>query len=92
MSLRSEHGPYFGEFGGRFVPESLVAALDELTIAWEEAKADPAFKADVIERIAALHRIGQPREVADAVVFLASDAASMITGQTLLIDGGWTAR
>ncbi|MEO8757839.1 MAG: SDR family NAD(P)-dependent oxidoreductase [Devosia sp.] len=54
--------------------------------------ARPAFKAEVIERIAALHRIGQPREVADAVVFLASDAASLITGQTLLIDGGWTAR
>ena len=45
-----------------------------------------------IERIAGLHRVGQPREVADAVVFLASDAASLITGQTLLIDGGWTAR
>jgi NAD(P)-dependent dehydrogenase (short-subunit alcohol dehydrogenase family) len=54
--------------------------------------ARPDFRADGIERIAALHRIGQPREVADAVVFLASDAASLITGQTLLIDGGWTAR
>ena len=54
--------------------------------------ARPAFKVDVLERIAALHRIGQPREVADAVVFLASDAASLITGQTLLIDGGWTSR
>jgi NAD(P)-dependent dehydrogenase (short-subunit alcohol dehydrogenase family) len=54
--------------------------------------ARPEFRAEVIERIAALHRIGQPREVADAVVFLASDAASLITGQTLLIDGGWTAR
>jgi NAD(P)-dependent dehydrogenase (short-subunit alcohol dehydrogenase family) len=54
--------------------------------------ARPDFRADVIERIAALHRIGQPRVVADAVVFLASDAASLITGQTLLIDGGWTAR
>ena len=53
---------------------------------------DKAFRADVIDRIAALHRIGQPREVADAVVFLASDAASMITGHTLMIDGGWTAR
>jgi NAD(P)-dependent dehydrogenase (short-subunit alcohol dehydrogenase family) len=53
---------------------------------------DAQFHAEVIDRIAALHRIGQPREVADAVVFLASDAASMITGHTLMIDGGWTAR
>ncbi|MBV8550141.1 MAG: glucose 1-dehydrogenase [Acidobacteriaceae bacterium] len=56
------------------------------------ALADPEFHADVIERIAALHRIGEPMEVAGAVVFLASPAASLITGHTLLIDGGWTAR
>jgi len=58
----------------------------------EEALADPAFRADTIERIAALHRIGEPMEVAGAVVFLASPAASLITGHTILIDGGWTAR
>ena len=57
-----------------------------------EALSDPAFRADVIERIAALHRIGEPVEVAGAVVFLASPAASLITGHTILIDGGWTAR
>ncbi|MEO7017029.1 MAG: tryptophan synthase subunit beta [Leifsonia sp.] len=49
MSLRSETGPYFGEFGGRFVPESLIAALDELSAAWEEAKADPAYLAELDE-------------------------------------------
>jgi tryptophan synthase beta chain len=49
MSLRSEKGPYFGEFGGRFVPESLIAALDELSAAWEEAKADPAYLAELDE-------------------------------------------
>jgi NAD(P)-dependent dehydrogenase (short-subunit alcohol dehydrogenase family) len=49
-------------------------------------------RADTVERIAALHRIGEPMEVAGAVVFLASDAASLITGDTMLIDGGWTAR
>src|SRR5438876_233088 len=49
-------------------------------------------RADVLERIAALHRIGEPMEVAGAVVFLASPAASLITGETILIDGGWTAR
>jgi NAD(P)-dependent dehydrogenase (short-subunit alcohol dehydrogenase family) len=58
----------------------------------QEVLADAAFRADVVERIAALHRIGEPREVTGAVVFLASEAASLITGHTLLIDGGWTAR
>jgi NAD(P)-dependent dehydrogenase (short-subunit alcohol dehydrogenase family) len=54
--------------------------------------ADPAFEADVLERIAGVHRIGEPGDVAGGVVFLASPAASLITGTTLLIDGGWTAR
>jgi NAD(P)-dependent dehydrogenase (short-subunit alcohol dehydrogenase family) len=53
---------------------------------------DPAFRADTEERIAALHRIGEPMEVAGVVVFLSSPAASLITGETILIDGGWTAR
>ena len=52
----------------------------------------PQNRADTVERIAALHRIGEPMDVAGAVVFLASDAASLITGHTILIDGGWTAR
>ena len=54
--------------------------------------ADPTFRADVEERIAALHRVGQPVDVTGAVIFLASPAASLITGTTLLVDGGWTAR
>ena len=56
------------------------------------ALADPAFKADVEERIAALHRIGEPVDVAGAVVYLASPASSLVTGTTLMVDGGWTAR
>ena len=40
-------------------------------------------RADVIERIAALHRIGEPVEVAGVVVFLASPAASLITGNVI---------
>jgi NAD(P)-dependent dehydrogenase (short-subunit alcohol dehydrogenase family) len=36
-------------------------------------------------------RLGQPREVSSAVLYLLSDAASYVTGQTLYVDGGWTA-
>ncbi len=46
MTLRDQHGPYFGDFGGRYMPESLVAAIDELTAVYEAAKADPAFHAE----------------------------------------------
>ncbi len=50
---------------------------------------DPAFRASVRQRIP-LGRIGDPMDVAGPVVFLASPAASLITGETLMVDGGWT--
>ena len=49
MALRAQTGPYFGDFGGRFVPESLVAALDELGEAYDLAKLDPAFGDELAE-------------------------------------------
>jgi len=39
----------FGDYGGRYVPETLIPALDELTAAWEEAKDDPLFRAELDE-------------------------------------------
>jgi len=80
------------EWGKYNITVNAVAPTFIFTPGTEEALADPAFRADTIERIAALHRIGEPMEVAGAVVFLASSAASLITGHTILIDGGWTAR
>ena len=49
MALRAQTGPYFGEFGGRFVPESLIAALDELSEAYTLAKLDPEFQRELDE-------------------------------------------
>ena len=80
------------EWGKHNVRVNCVAPTFFRTDGTAEALGNPEFKADVIERIAGLHRIGEPHEVSGVVAFLASDAAGMITGHTLLVDGGWTAR
>jgi NAD(P)-dependent dehydrogenase (short-subunit alcohol dehydrogenase family) len=58
------------------------------TVKWLK---DERFREDLLARIP-LGRVGEPVDVAGAVVYLASPAASLVTGTTLLIDGGWTAR
>lgn len=65
--LRDQPGPYFGEFGGRFMPESLIAAIEGLASAYEEAKADPAFQAELAE----LHRTytGRPSIITEVPRF-----------------------
>jgi NAD(P)-dependent dehydrogenase (short-subunit alcohol dehydrogenase family) len=52
---------------------------------------DKNFKKSVIENIP-LGKVATESDIASAVVYLASDAASMITGSSLVIDGGWTAK
>jgi len=68
--LADQVGPYFGEFGGRFVPESLIAALDELDQTYQDAKSDPAFLAD----LANLHKTytGRPSIITEAPKFAAT--------------------
>ena len=80
------------EWGKHGITVNAVAPTFINTPGTEDFLSDPRRLVDTVERIAALHRIGEPMEVAGAVVFLASSAASLITGETLLIDGGWTAR
>jgi len=80
------------EWGKHNITVNAVAPTFIHTPGTEGYLAVPENRADKVERIAALHRIGEPMDVAGAVVFLASDAASLITGHTMLIDGGWTAR
>ena len=80
------------EWGGRGIRVNAVAPTFIRTPGTEAALSDPQFAADVLERIAALHRVGEPIDVAGAVVYLASPASSLVTGTTLMVDGGWTAR
>ena len=51
---------------------------------------DEAFKASVLSKIK-LGRIGQVEDLMGAVLFLASDASALMTGTSLIVDGGWTA-
>jgi NAD(P)-dependent dehydrogenase (short-subunit alcohol dehydrogenase family) len=53
--------------------------------------AEPGFREEVMDQIP-LGRIGRVEDVTGAVVYLASDAAALVTGTSLRVDGGWTAR
>lgn len=53
--------------------------------------ADPEFRV-FVERMIPLGKVGQPDDVAAAVLYLVSPAATMVTGTSLLVDGGWTAQ
>ena len=70
QKLSQQVGPYFGDFGGRFVPESLIGALDELEQTYQHAKTDPAF----IAELANLHKTytGRPSIITEAPRFAAS--------------------
>jgi NAD(P)-dependent dehydrogenase (short-subunit alcohol dehydrogenase family) len=80
------------EWGRHGINVNAIAPTFIRTPGTEPALADPAFNADVVERIAALHRVGEPVDVAGAVVYLAAPASALVTGTTLMVDGGWTAR
>ncbi|WP_374315669.1 tryptophan synthase subunit beta, partial [Microbacterium sp.] len=69
MSLREASGPFFGDFGGRYMPESLIAAIDELTAEYEAAKADAAFQAEFVRL---LHSYaGRPSPITEVPRFAA---------------------
>ncbi|HEU4807105.1 MAG TPA: tryptophan synthase subunit beta [Homoserinimonas sp.] len=67
MGLRDQDGPFFGEYGGRFMPESLIKAIDELAAAYDAARVDPAFR----DELAELHRsyTGRPSIITEVPRF-----------------------
>jgi NAD(P)-dependent dehydrogenase (short-subunit alcohol dehydrogenase family) len=76
------------EWGRYNITVNAVAPTFIWTDGTRPALSDPAFLQQTIDKIP-LGRIGEPREVAGAVVFLASPAASLVNGTILLVDGGW---
>ena len=69
QKLGEQVGPYFGQYGGRFVPEPLIGALDQLSQVYEAARKDPKFQ----EELAELHRTytGRPSIITEAQRFAA---------------------
>lgn len=77
----------YGEQGIRC--NAVCPGLIETPLAYVQRENFARIKAD-IAKLHPLGRIGRPEDIATAVTFLASDEASWITGQTLIVDGGYT--
>jgi tryptophan synthase beta chain len=81
----SVHAGLYGEYGGRYVPETLVPALDELSRAWEEARADASFRAELdelLERYA-----GRPTPLYEATRFAPAGKRVLLKREDLLHTG-----
>jgi NAD(P)-dependent dehydrogenase (short-subunit alcohol dehydrogenase family) len=78
------------ELGPRGVRVNAIAPGVVETPLTTQIRANPAWEAAYASK-SALGRWAQPAELAGAVVYLASDAASFVTGSVLTVDGGWTA-
>jgi NAD(P)-dependent dehydrogenase (short-subunit alcohol dehydrogenase family) len=79
------------EWADRGIRVNAVAPAFVKTAMSAEIIAHPVLGADIIASTP-LGRVGEAGHVGAAVVYLASDAASYVTGHTLCVDGGWTAR
>ncbi len=79
------------QYAGEGIRVNSVHPGPVVTPMTEKARSDPEMSKTIVGRIP-LGRYGQPEEVAYAVLFLASDESSYLTGSELFIDGGWTAQ
>ena len=79
------------EWASHGIRVNAVAPTFVATPLGEKVLSDPAVRADVVGRIP-MGRLGTPEEVAGAVAYLVGPGASLVTGHTLVVDGGWTAQ
>ena len=84
-SLTRSQAAQFGKHGVRV---NAVAPGLIITEMWEEGRKTPGLAEGLADHIA-LGRWGEPQEISSVVTFLASDAASYVTGQTIIVDGGF---
>ncbi|OKL46584.1 tryptophan synthase subunit beta [Boudabousia liubingyangii] len=86
MDAPTQLPPYFGEFGGQYVPELLIPALDQLEAAFKEAVDDPEFIAEVREL---LHRyLGRPTPVTETRNLPLGGGARILLKREDLVHGG----
>jgi NAD(P)-dependent dehydrogenase (short-subunit alcohol dehydrogenase family) len=79
------------EWAARGVRVNAVAPTFAKTDLTQKLLADAEMERAIVD-LTPMHRLAEPHEVADAILYLCSDMASMVTGQILAVDGGWVAR
>lgn len=83
------------DLGGRGIRCNAIAPgwiASELSETYLDSMADPVAARAELGRLHPVGRLGQPSDVGNAAVFLASDRSSFVTGETLVVDGGRTAK
>lgn len=85
LQLTRYYASYLGKYG------ITVNAVTPGPFPSDEVQMDKQF-IEQLRNKTALGRVGKPEDIAGAFVFLASDAANYITGQNIIVDGGWTAK
>lgn len=80
------------EFAGANIRVNAVSPAAIETDMYNRFVGDDTARQDYLKSLHPVGRVGQPREIADAVLWLCSDAASFVTGQSITVDGGFTAQ
>ncbi|VAZ98131.1 2,5-dichloro-2,5-cyclohexadiene-1,4-diol dehydrogenase [Mycobacterium pseudokansasii] len=80
------------EYAGANIRVNAVCPGGVETAMVEELIGGGAVSRDDLKAAQPIGRIGRPEEIAEAIIWLLSDAASLVTGAALPVDGGWTAR